>query len=92
MTSLYSKTSVFVRPHLNQRRGNRRFRQESPLWGPYFEDLRFFYSKTPFMHQQNAKMENTRISVFKNILDCEQSVIFLCKVTACETQERERGG
>ena len=43
-------------------------------------------------HEQKAKMENTRISVFKNILDCEQSVIFLCKVTACETQERERGG
>ena len=62
MTSSYSKTSS----HLNA--GEADVKGKNFHFGDrVLKTFVFFYSKTPFKRGQKAKMENTRISVFKNI-------------------------
>ena len=58
MTSPYSKTSVFVHLHENDKRA---FRKNT--LGIDFENLRFWWSKTSFFWGRKAKREKTNIRI-----------------------------
>ena len=67
MTSSYSKTSVFVRPHENDKPA---FSKISTL-GTVLENLGFWYPKTPFTCGRKAKtMTEKKKSPFSKISGC----------------------